>query len=149
MKNQLLVVILGLISVCGFAQQREVVSANDAPKAIGPYSHAIKANGFVFVSGQLPIDPATGQLSGSDTAAQADRVLKNLEITLKAAGVSLGDVVKNTVYLKNMADFSAMNEVYGRYFKGAPPARATVEVKNLPKDALIEIESVAVIPGKH
>jgi len=123
---------------------REVIATNDGPKAIGPYSQAIKANGFVFVSGQIPIDPATQQLIEGDVAVQTDRVLQNLSAILKAAGSSLEQVVKAGVFLKNMSDFAAMNEVYGRYFTQAPPARSTVEVARLPKDVLVEIDVIAV-----
>lgn len=123
---------------------REVIATNDGPKAIGPYSQAIKANGFLFVSGQIPVDPATQQLIGGDAAAQTDRVLQNLAAILKAAGSSLDRVVKASVFLKSMSDFPAMNEVYGRYFTQAPPARSTVEVARLPKDVLVEIDVIAL-----
>jgi 2-iminobutanoate/2-iminopropanoate deaminase len=122
---------------------REVIATEEAPKAIGPYSQAVKANGFVFVSGQIPLDPATQQLVEGDVAAQTERVLQNLSGILKAAGSSLDRVVKAGVFLKNMADFAAMNEVYGRYFTQAPPARSTVEVARLPKDVLVEIDVIA------
>ena len=123
---------------------REVIATNDAPQAIGPYSQAIKANGFVFISGQIPLDPATQQLIEGDVAAQTERVLQNLSGILKAAGSSLQQVVKCGVFLKSMADFAAMNEVYGRYFTQAPPARSTVEVSRLPKDVLVEIDVIAI-----
>jgi 2-iminobutanoate/2-iminopropanoate deaminase len=123
---------------------REVISTNDAPQAIGPYSQAIRANGFVFVSGQIPTDPATQQIIVGDVAAQTERVLKNLGAILKAAGSGLEKIVRSTVYLKNMGDFGAMNEVYGRHFTSAPPARATVEVARLPKDVLVEIDVIAL-----
>jgi len=123
---------------------RDVISTKDAPQAIGPYSQAIRANGFVFVSGQIPIDPATQQIVPGDVAAQTDRVFKNLSGILQAAGSNLEKVVRAGVYLKNMGDFAAMNEVYGRYFTSAPPARATVEVSRLPKDVLVEIDVVAL-----
>ncbi|MFZ0314337.1 MAG: RidA family protein [Candidatus Korobacteraceae bacterium] len=123
---------------------REVIATNDGPKAIGPYSQAIKANGLVFVSGQIPFDPATQQLIEGDIAAQTERVLQNLSGILKAAGSSLDRVVKAGVFLKNMSDFAAMNEVYGRYFTQNPPARSTVEVARLPKDVLVEIDVIAV-----
>jgi 2-iminobutanoate/2-iminopropanoate deaminase len=122
---------------------REVIATNDGPKAIGPYSQAIKANGFVFVSGQIPFDPATQQLIEGDISAQTERVLQNLSGILKAAGSSLDKVVKAGVFLKNMSDFAAMNEVYGRYFTESPPARSTVEVARLPKDVLVEIDVIA------
>jgi len=123
---------------------REVISTKDAPQAIGPYSQAIRANGFVFVSGQIPTDPATQQIVVGDVAAQTERVLKNLAAILQAAGSGLDKVVRSTVYLKNMGDFGAMNEVYGRHFTSAPPARATVEVARLPKDVLVEIDVIAL-----
>ena len=107
---------------------KNVISTKEAPQAIGPYSQAITANGFVFVSGQVAIDPATQQVTGGDIAAQTDRVLNNLSAILKAAGSSLERVVRTTVFLKNMNEFAAMNEVYARYFVTAPPARSTVEV---------------------
>ena len=124
---------------------REVIATSEAPQAIGPYSQAIRANGFVFVSGQVAIDPATQQVIAGDVAAQTDRVLKNLTAILKTASSALEEVVKSTVFLKNMADFSAMNEVYGRYFPSAPPARSTVEAARLPKDVLVEIDVIAVL----
>lgn len=123
---------------------REVIATNDGPKAIGPYSQAIKANGLIFLSGQIPLDPSTQQLISGDVAAQTERVLQNLACVLKAAGSSLQQVVKTTVFLKNMSEFAAMNEVYGRYFTEAPPARSTVEVARLPKDVLVEIDVIAL-----
>jgi 2-iminobutanoate/2-iminopropanoate deaminase len=123
---------------------REVISTKDAPQAIGPYSQAIKANGFVFVSGQVAIDPATQQVITGDVAAQTDRVLRNLSEILEAAASGLGKVVRTTVFLKNMSDFTAMNAVYGKYFSTAPPARSTVEVARLPKDVLVEIDVIAL-----
>jgi len=123
---------------------REVIATNDGPKAIGPYSQAVKANGFVFLSGQIALDPATQQLIDGDVSAQTERVLQNLSGILKAAGSSLAQVVKTTVFLKNMSDFTAMNEVYGRHFTQSPPARSTVEVARLPKDVLVEIDVVAL-----
>jgi 2-iminobutanoate/2-iminopropanoate deaminase len=123
---------------------REVISTKDAPQAIGPYSQAIKANGFVFVSGQVAIDPATQQVITGDVAAQTDRVLRNLSEILEAAGSGLGKVVKATVFLKNMGEFAIMNGVYGKYFNTVPPARSTVEVARLPKDVLVEIDVIAV-----
>ncbi len=123
---------------------RDVISTDAGPKAIGPYSQAIKANGFVFVSGQVSLDPATQQLIEGDVAAQTERVLQNLSGILQAAGSSLAQVVKAGVFLKNMSDFAAMNEVYGRYFAQTPPARSTVEVARLPKDVLVEIDVIAL-----
>src|SRR5580700_11203339 len=123
---------------------RDVISTKDGPQAIGPYSQAIRADGFVFVSGQVAIDPATQQVISGDVGAQTDRVLRNLSGILKAAGTGLEKVVRSTVFLKNMGDFTAMNEVYGRYFNSAPPARSTVEVARLPKDVLVEIDVIAL-----
>jgi 2-iminobutanoate/2-iminopropanoate deaminase len=124
---------------------REVIATNDGPKAIGPYSQAIRANGFVFVSGQVAIDPATQQVINGDVAAQTERVLKNLAGILQAAGSRLANVVRTTVFLKNMGDFATMNEVYGKYFTAEPPARSTVEVARLPKDVLVEIDVIALV----
>ena len=124
---------------------RDVIATKDAPQAIGPYSQAIRANGFVFVSGQVAIDPSTQQVISGDVAAQTDRVLKNLSAILKAAGSGLEKVVRSSVFLKNMGDFAAMNEIYGRHFSTAPPARSTVEVARLPKDVLVEIDVIALV----
>ncbi|PYX94371.1 MAG: reactive intermediate/imine deaminase [Acidobacteria bacterium] len=124
---------------------REVIATKDAPQAIGPYSQAIKAAGMVFVSGQVAIDPATGNVISGGIAEQTERVLKNLEAILRAAGTGLEKVVKTNVYLKNMSEFAAMNEVYGKFWKSAPPARATVEVARLPKDVLVEIDVIALV----
>lgn len=123
---------------------RDVISTDHGPKAIGPYSQAIRANGFLFLSGQIPLDPATQQLIEGDIAAQTERVLKNIDGILTASGSSLKKVVKTTVFLKNMSEFAAMNEVYGQHFAQNPPARSTVEVARLPKDVLVEIEVVAL-----
>lgn len=123
---------------------RTVVSAPDAPKAIGPYSHAIAAAGLVFCSGQTPIDPATGELIDGDIAQQTRRVLENLQAVLQAADLSLANIVKTTVFLMDMGDFSAMNAVYAEFFPDAPPARSTVQVAGLPKGARVEIEAIAL-----
>ncbi len=123
---------------------REIVSTKDAPQAIGPYSQAIKANGFIFTSGQIAIDPATQQVVTGDVAAQTDRVLRNLSEILEAAGSGLGKVVRATVFLKYMSDFATINAVYGKYFSSTPPARSTVEVARLPKDVLVEIDVIAL-----
>jgi len=123
---------------------REVIATDHAPKAIGPYSQAIRAQGLIFTSGQVAIDPATQQVIAGDVSAQTDRVLKNLDAILQASGTSLDKVLRCTVFLKNMGDFAAMNEVYGRYFKQSPPARSTVEVARLPKDVLVEIDVIAL-----
>ncbi len=124
---------------------REVIATKNAPQAIGPYSQAIRANGFVFVSGQVAIDPASQQVLTGDVSVQTEQVLKNLRGILEAAGTSLEKVVRSTVFLKNMTDFTAMNEVYGRHFSTAPPARSTVEVARLPKDVLVEIDVIALV----
>lgn len=123
---------------------KRIVSTDKAPKAIGPYSQAVIANGFAFLAGQVPLDPATGQVVDGDIAAQTERVLENLKAVLEASGSSLAQVVKTTVFLKDMAEFPRMNEVYGRYFPENPPARATVEAARLPKDVRVEIECVAL-----
>ena len=123
---------------------KEVISTDRGPKAIGPYSQAIKANGLIFVSGQIPLDPRTQQMVDGDVARQTERVLENLKGIVEGAGSSLDRVLKTTVYLKDLADFAAMNEVYGRYFSSSPPARATVEVARLPKDAHVEIDLIAL-----
>ncbi len=123
---------------------RDVIATKEGPQAIGPYSQAIRVNGFIFVSGQVAIDPANQQFIAGDVAAQTDRAIKNLAGILKAAGSSLEKVVRATVFLKTMSDFAAMNEVYGKYFCSAPPARSTVEVARLPKDALVEIDVIAL-----
>jgi 2-iminobutanoate/2-iminopropanoate deaminase len=125
---------------------REQISTAAAPAAIGPYSQGIAAGGFVFASGQIALDPATGQLVAGDVRAQTRRVLDNLRAVLETAGSSLDQVVKTTVFLAHLSDFAAMNEVYAAYFAGAPPARSTVPVAELPPGALIEIEAVALRP---
>lgn len=122
---------------------REAVSTDKAPDAIGPYSQAIKAGGFLFVSGQVPFDPATMALVGGDIQTQTRRVMDNLGAILEAAGASFDQVVKTTIFLRDMADFAAMNEVYGSYFASPAPARATVQAARLPKDVGVEIELVA------
>jgi len=123
---------------------RDVISTKEAPQAIGPYSQAIRANGFVFISGQIAIDPATQQVINGDVAVQTERVLKNLAAILKAAGSAIEKVVRTTVFLKDMGDFAAMNEVYGKHFSAAPPARSTVQAARLPKDVLVEIDVIAL-----
>jgi len=123
---------------------REVISTHNAPQAIGPYSQAIRANGFIFLSGQIPLDPATQKIVEGGVAQQTEQVIANLEAVLKAAGSSLSQVVRTGVYLKNMGDFAAMNDVYERFFPQAAPARSTLEVARLPKDALIEIDVIAL-----
>jgi 2-iminobutanoate/2-iminopropanoate deaminase len=122
---------------------KDIVLTDRGPKPIGPYSQAVKSNGFVFISGQVALDPGTGEFAGADVRRQTERVLENLKAILEASGVSLNHVVKTTVFLKDMNDFAAMNEVYARYFTAAPPARSTVQAARLPKDALVEIDLIA------
>ena len=124
---------------------REVIATSNAPKAIGPYSQAIRAGGMIFCSGQIALDPTTNQLLEGDIAAQTERVLKNLSAVLWEAGSNLEQVVKTTVFLKSMNDFAAMNEVYGKFFSKQPPARSTVEAARLPKDVLVEIDVIAML----
>jgi 2-iminobutanoate/2-iminopropanoate deaminase len=126
---------------------KKIVSTEKSPKAIGPYSQAVIYDGVAYLSGQIPLDPATGQLVGGDIAAQTERVLENLKALLGACGASLESVLKTTVYLKDMGDFPKMNEVYGRYFAQNPPARATVEASRLPRDVAIEVDAIAVVVG--
>ena len=124
---------------------RQAVTTPSAPKAIGPYSQAIRAGSWLFVSGQVPLDPATGEIVEGDIAVQTHRVFRNISEILKAGGASLDHVVRTTVFLADMNDFAAMNEVYGGYFATPAPARATVQVSRLPKDARIEIDVIAVV----
>jgi 2-iminobutanoate/2-iminopropanoate deaminase len=121
----------------------KIISTPQAPAAIGPYSQAVVSNGFAFLSGQIPLDPATGQLIEGDIAAQTERVLENLKAVLEGCGSSLAKVVKTTVYLTDMREFTKMNEVYARYFPENPPARATVEAARLPRDVRVEIDCIA------
>lgn len=121
------------------------VTASGAPRAIGPYSQAVRSNGLLFLSGQIPLDPATGQVTEGGIAAQTARVLENLGAVLEAAGSSFERVLKTTVYLKDLNEFAEMNEVYARYFAACPPARATVEVSRLPRDVRVEIEAIAEV----
>jgi 2-iminobutanoate/2-iminopropanoate deaminase len=123
---------------------KEIISTKHAPRAIGPYSQAVRAGNLVFASGQIPIDPATGNFVSGGVAEQTEQVIKNLSSVLEAAGVGLHQVIKTTVFLADMDDFSAMNEVYGRYFTENPPARATVQAARLPRDARVEIDAIAV-----
>jgi 2-iminobutanoate/2-iminopropanoate deaminase len=125
----------------------KIVSTPQAPKAIGPYSQAVIHNGIVYLSGQIPIDPATNQLIEGDVVAQTHRVLTNLKAVLEAAGSSLESVLKTTVFLKEMADFPKMNEVYGQYFSANPPARSTVQAAKLPRDVSVEIDAIAAVIG--
>jgi 2-iminobutanoate/2-iminopropanoate deaminase len=124
--------------------ERRIVKTEGAPGAIGPYSQAVVAGGFVYASGQIPIDPATGQFVEGGVGEQTEQVLRNLSKVLEAAGSSLGRVVKTTVFLADMNDFAAMNEVYGRFFAEEPPARSTVQAARLPRDARVEIDVVAL-----
>jgi len=123
----------------------EIISTNNAPGAIGPYSQAIKTGGMIFCSGQIPIDTATGNFVSDDVAEQTEQVLKNLEAVLNAGGAGLGNVVKTTVFLADMNDFAAMNEVYSKFFDENKPARATVQAARLPRDAKVEIDCIAVV----
>lgn len=124
---------------------KAVVLTDKGPKPIGPYSQAIKLNGFIFLSGQVALDPKTNEFLGGSIAQQTERVMENIRAILEAGGSYLHHVVKTTVFLKDMNDFGAMNEVYGKFFKAAPPARSTVQVARLPKDALVEIEVIAAL----
>jgi 2-iminobutanoate/2-iminopropanoate deaminase len=127
---------------------REIIKTEGAPAAIGPYSQAVRANGFIFASGQIPLDPQTGEFVGGGVAEQTEQVMRNLRAVLEAAGSGLDRIVKTTVFLADMNDFAAMNEVYGRYFTENPPARATVQAARLPRDARVEIEAIA-LAGKE
>lgn len=124
---------------------KQIISTKAAPQAIGPYSQAVVARGFLFVSGQIPIDPATGNLVEGDIEAQTERVLLNLSALVEAAGAGMDRVVKTTVYLKDIGEFARMNAVYGRFFPSQPPARATVEVARLPRDVRVEMDLIAVV----
>ena len=127
---------------------REIIKTEGAPGAIGPYSQAIRAGGFIFASGQIPLDPATGSLVQGGIVEQTEQVMRNVSALLEAAGSGIDRIVKTTVFLADMNDFSAMNEVYGKYFEKNPPARATVQAARLPRDARVEIEVVA-LAGKE
>ena len=124
---------------------KQIIKPSKSAPAVGPYNHAVRAGDLLFCAGQIPLDPATGNLVAGDIKAQTERVLENVKAILEAAGCHLHRVVKTTVFLKNMGDFTAMNEVYAKYFPTAPPARSTVEVARLPKDALVEIEVIATL----
>ena len=123
---------------------REIIKTESAPAAIGPYSQAVRAGGFIFASGQIPLDPKTGEFVAGGVAEQTEQVMRNLSAVLEAAGSGMERIVKTTVFLADMNDFAAMNEVYGRYFKENPPARATVQAARLPRDARVEIEAIAL-----
>ena len=122
---------------------KDVVLTDKGPKPIGPYSQAIRINGLIYLSGQVALDPRSNEFLGGDIAQQTERVMENIKAILEAGGSNLNHVVKTTVFLKDINDFAAMNEVYGKFFKAAPPARSTVQVAKLPKDALVEIEVIA------
>jgi len=124
---------------------KEIVSTERAPRAIGPYSQAVRSGNFLFASGQIPIDPATGEFVAGGITEQTEQVMRNLSAVFEAAGANLGQVVKTTVFLADMDDFTAMNEVYGRFFGEDPPARATVQAARLPRDARVEIEAIAIL----
>ena len=128
--------------------KKKIIHTDDAPAAVGPYSQAVKIGELVYTAGHIPLDPATGKMVEGDVQVQTDRALQNLQAVLKEAGSSLKNVVKTTVFLQNMADFAAMNEVYGRYFDKKPPARSAVEVAALPLGAQVEIEAVALVKKK-
>lgn len=128
---------------------KQIIETKSAPQAIGPYSQAVSANGFVFASGQIPLDPQTGEFVAGGVAEQTEQVLRNLAAVLEAAGSGLDKIVKTTVFLADMTDFAAMNEVYARHFKSDPPARATVAAAGLPRGARVEIEAVALVAGKE
>lgn len=124
--------------------KKEIISTKDAPEAIGPYSQAIKAAELVFISGQIPLDPASGEIVGGSIEAQTEMVMRNLEAVLKAAGSDLDNVIKTTIYLTDLNDFAVVNGIYGRNFSDSPPARATVEVSGLPKGVKVEIDAIAL-----
>ena len=124
---------------------KDIIATDQAPRAIGPYSQAIRAGNLIFASGQIPIDPATGSFVGGGITEQTEQVMRNLSAVFEAAGVGLNQVVKTTVFLADMDDFTAMNDVYGRYFSENPPARATVQAGRLPRDARVEIEAIAAV----
>ncbi|MGI5962288.1 MAG: RidA family protein [Lawsonibacter sp.] len=125
--------------------EKAVISTQQAPSAIGPYSQAIRAGNFLFVSGQIPLDPSTGTIAPANIQDQTTRVLENVKAILQAAGADLNQVVKTTVFLQNMDDFSAMNQVYQTFFPAQCPARSAVQVSRLPKDVLVEIEAIAIV----
>ena len=133
-----------LIATPAFAE-KTLIESPDAPKAIGPYSQAIIHNGMAFLSGQIALDPGTGQVVEGDIAAQTARVLENLKAVLEASGSGLDKVVKTTVFIKDMGEFSKMNEVYGKYFSENPPARSTIEAARLPRDVRVEIDAIAIV----
>jgi len=127
---------------------KDIIATDRAPRAIGPYSQAVRAGELIFASGQIPIDPVTGEFAPGGIAEQTEQVLRNLTAVFEAAGVTMNQVIKTTVFLANMDDFAAMNEVYGRFFGIEPPARATVQAARLPRDARVEIEAIALVGGE-
>lgn len=135
--------LLSMAAGCSTAQGPSAVSTTNAPAAIGPYSQAIRSGNMLFLSGQIPLDPATGQVSGSTVDEQAKRVLDNLKAVLVANDMTMANVVSTTVYMRDLDDFTAMNKVYGSYFSSNPPARATVQVARLPRDVMVEISAIA------
>jgi len=128
---------------------KEIIATDKAPRAIGPYSQAVRAGGFIFASGQIPFDPATGEFVPGGIAEQTEQVLKNLTAVFAAAGVEMDQIVKTTVFLADMGDFTAMNEMYARFFGDAPPARSTVQAAGLPRGARIEIDAIAVMDSER
>jgi len=124
---------------------KEIIATDQAPRAIGPYSQAVRAGNVIFASGQIPIDPATGEFVAGGVAEQTEQVMRNITAVLEAAGSGLNQIVKTTVFLADMNDFTAMNEVYARFFPETPPARATIQAARLPRDAKVEIEAIAVL----
>lgn len=124
---------------------KQPIKTPRAPAAIGPYSQAVAAGGFIFVSGQIPLDPTSDEVVEGDVAHQTDRVMRNIRAILDDSGATMGDVVKTTIFLADMNDFAVVNEVYGRYFDAEPPARATIQIARLPKDVLVEIEAIAFV----
>ena len=147
--------ILSALAVClllacpAMAKGNKVIAAKDAPAAIGPYSQAIQAKGLLFLSGSLGMDPTSGKIVEGGVAAETEQSLKNLEAVLKEAGLSFANVVKTTIFLTDMADFKTVNEIYGKRFSNAPPARSTVAVKELPRGGKVEIEAIAAVPRKE
>jgi 2-iminobutanoate/2-iminopropanoate deaminase len=124
--------------------KKEIIATDKAPQAIGPYSQGVKAGGMLFFSGQIPLDPVSGEMVGKEIAAQTERVMENIAALLAAAGLGFGDVVKSTIYLTDLANFAIVNDIYGRRFPADPPARSTVEVKGLPRGGGVEIEVIAL-----
>ena len=126
---------------------KKIISTSEAPAAVGPYSQAIRIGNFVFCSGQIPLDPKTGEIVPGDVNAQTKRVMENIAAVLRAEGLNFGNIIKTTIFLTNLADFQTVNELYGSYFKSDPPARSTVQVSALPKGAKVEIEVIACANG--